>query len=837
MVRSRRSHSAVRQDLWAWAAPMAGLGVTLGLTLQLQQAHLWPWTHYALLILSGGVLSLWVWRPFLARPPAPSRALVLLLAAALWMSGMTGLRGGLRAADTLAPALEGQDLDIMAVIASMPQWQQAGWRMEVRIEQARDAQGREVKVPERIVLAWYDRSARHEPLAWVQTSASVPPVQAGERWQWRVRLKAPHGHFNPGGFDYELWMWERGVGASGYVRSGLRDPQPRLLGQTGHHPVQWLRQRVRDALLMPTADPLQARAVLAALVTGDQAVIDAARWEVFRATGVAHLMSISGLHITMLAWAMAALVRGLWRLGALWGSHAPLWVPAPTAGALAGLLLAAAYAVFSGWGVPAQRTVCMLAVVTVLQVSGLRWPWFWVLGLAALAVMLMDPWSVLQVGFWLSFVAVGALLLSSRARTITVPDSLPLVRGAILGRAMRALGDLLREQAVITAVLTPLGVLFFGQLSFVGLLANLLAIPWITLVVTPLAILGMLVPGLWMLAQALLEPLLLVLDAMASWPWARVYTARPPLWLALPAVLGGLWLVWPGAARLRWLGLALVWPALWWQAPRPAVGAFEVWMADVGQGTAVLVRTAGHTLLYDSGPRYSPEADAGHRVLMPLLQSLGDRLDAVVLSHSDTDHIGGALSVQALARPVRWWSSIPADHPLWTELDRLRPLTLHTCQAGQAWLWDGVHFEFLHPAGPAAGRSTPNSQSCVLRVQARHGAALLPGDIEAAQEKALLSQGLAPVDLLLVPHHGSRTSSLEPFLRQLQPRWSVVQAGYRNRFGHPALSVRERYKALDLPLVETARCGSAYWHSERPQRLDCQREQQRRYWHHPVRGP
>jgi competence protein ComEC len=837
MMHFERRGSAVNQDLRAWAGPVVWVGVMLGLLMQLQQARLWPASVYILLMLAGALLSLWGWRHPARLRGVAARGLVLLLAAALFMAGMTGLRGCLRAEQRLVPALEGQDLDIVAVIEAMPQWQLAGWRMEVRTQEARDLQGRLVDVPDRIALAWYDRSARYEPLAWAQSQAGVPAVQAGERWRWRVRLKAPQGNFNPGGFDFELWMWERGVGASGYVRSGLRDPVPRLLGQTGHHPVQWLRQRVRDALLTPTADPLQTRAVLAALVTGDQTVIDSARWEVFRATGVSHLMSISGLHITMLAWVMAWLVRALWRLVAGWGSNAPLWVSAPTAAGLAGLTLASAYAVFSGWGVPAQRTVCMLGVVTLLQISGLRWPWYWTLASAALAVVLMDPWSVLQVGFWLSFVAVGALLLSSRLRTTAVPEGLPMVRGAMLGRVAVALWGLLREQAVVTAVLTPLGVLFFGQLSLVGLLANLLAIPWITLLITPLALLGMLVPGLWTLTSVLLQPLLYLLDAMAAWPWARLYTARPPLWLALPAVLGGLWLIWPAAARLRWFGLALLWPALWWQAPRPVPGAFEVWMADVGQGTAVLVRTAHHTLLYDSGPRYSPEADAGHRVLMPLLQSLGDRLDAVVLSHSDTDHIGGAVSVQALAKPGRWWSSMPQEHPLWTELERVHAVERHACQAGQAWQWDGVRFEFLHPGGPARTNSTPNSQSCVLRLKGTEAAALLTGDIEAAQENALIVQGLEPVDLLLVPHHGSRTSSQEAFLRQLQPRWSVVQAGYRNRFGHPAVSVRERYLALGLPLVETARCGAAYWHSERPQQLVCQREHHRRYWHHNGHMP
>lgn len=858
--------SAARAAVWLWCGAMLGLGV------QLQQAALWPMPLHA--ALCGAGLLLWLgvrWQGW-----GPARGWVgpaCLLAGALAMAGLTGLRAEVRAQDRLSAALEGVDLDIVAVVADMPQWQQDGWRMVVRVETARTASGQTVQagqLPRRIALGWYDSSARYEALAWAQPQAALPEVQAGERWRWRVRLKAPHGQRNPGGFDLELWMWERGLGASGYVRASRHDPPPQRLGQSGEHPVQWLRQRVRDALLARPGGEAQTRAVLAALVTGDQAVIGAQRWEVFRITGVAHLMSISGVHITMLAWLMAALVRGLWRHLARHGSAWPLRLPAPAAGALAGLLLAAAYALFSGWGVPAQRTVTMLAVVSVLQLAGLRWPWWWIWGAALLAVVLGDPWAVLQVGFWLSFVAVGALLMVGRGantelqvveplRTTAVPARLALVRGTGLGqlwlRLRTALWGLVREQAVVTAALTPLCMLFFGQLSLAGLLANLLAIPWITLCITPLSLLGMLVPPMWDLAAVLLQPLLLVLEAMADWPGAQLLTPRAPLWLALPAVLGGLWAVWPGAGRLRLMGLALVWPALVWQAPRPAHGSFELWLADVGQGSAVLVRTARHTLLYDTGPRYSPESDAGHRVLQPLLQSLGDRPDAVVLSHSDSDHTGGAAAVRALAKDALWWSSLPTGHALWASVVPAVPAA-RPCGAGEGWTWDGVHFAFEHPPLPWPQGQPSNAMSCVLRVTAAQpkavgsaadgpaqpadpASALLTGDIGLRQEQALLARGLAPVDLLLVPHHGSASSSGEAFLRALQPRWSVVQAGYRNRFGHPALLVRERYRALGLPLVETARCGAARWHSGQPETLLCERTLRARYWHWqaPQAGP
>ena len=817
------------QKTWTGARTVVCLwwGAMLGLAVQLQQAELGSVQVDAGLGLLGWGLAWHLWRrPLSGRWQGP----LLVLAASLCMAGLTGWRAGLRAQDRLAPELEGMDLDLTGVVVAMPQGLPGGWRLQVQVVQAHTPQGTVVHLPQRVALGWYDSSARDEPLGSMP-QATGPAIEAGDLWQWRVRLKAPHGHLNPGGFDYELWLWEQGLGATGYVRAGRLDPPPRRLAHTWRHPLEQWRQRVRDALLRPGAGDAPARAVLAALVTGDQAVIERVQWDVFRATGVAHLMSISGLHITMLAWLMAALLRGAWRWLALAGSPWPLRVPAPVAGAIGGLVFAAAYALFSGWGVPAQRTVLMLGVVTALQLAGLRWPWTWIWAAAALAVVLVDPWAVLQAGFWLSFVAVGGLLLAGAARTPAVPA------GPMLVRAGRALKAQVREQLWITAVLTPLGVLFFGQVSLVGLLANLVAIPWVSLCVTPLALLGIVLPPVWDLAQALLQPLLTALEWMAAWPWAQVHTARAPLWLALPAVLGGLWLAWPGAGPLRVIGLVLMWPALVWQSPRPAEGDFEVLVADVGQGTAVLVRTAGHTLLYDTGPRYSPESDAGHRVLRPLLQALGDRPDAVVLSHSDTDHTGGAEAVHAAYPQAQWLSSLGAGHPLLLALAQRSPLTHEACAAGRHWQWDGVRFEFLHPTPSVAERASPNALSCVLRVSNQKASALLTGDVEAAQEASLLAQGLTPVDVLLVPHHGSRTSSTRELLEQLRPRWSVVQAGYRNRFGHPAPGVRERYAALGLAWVETASCGAARWRSAQPQALDCEREQHARYWHHRPARP
>ena len=268
---------------------------------------------------------------------------------------------------------------------------------------------------------------------------------------------------------------------------------------------------------------------------------------------------------------------------------------------------------------------------------------------------------------------------------------------------------------------------------------------------------------------------------------------------------------------------------LLWPAPRPAPGEFQLLAADIGQGNAVIVRTAGHTLVYDAGPRFSAESDAGHRVLVPLLRALDERVDTLVLSHRDTDHTGGARAVLAMQPGAALLSSIENEH----ELQALRPVV--RCEAGQRWAWDGVAFEVLHPqAADYDGSARSNALSCVLRITNGQRTALLVGDIEAPQEARLVAAGVPlKADVLLMPHHGSKTSSSPAFLDAVQPRLALAQAGYRNRFGHPASPVLARYRERGIEVVESARCGAAMWSSASPE-VRCQRDVAKRYWHHRV---
>jgi competence protein ComEC len=789
--------------------------------LQLQQSQLWPAPAYAV----GAVLACAV---VLGLQRARWGARVgVCLAWAVLAFAWTGLHAQWKL-PSIDPALEGQDLELVGVVQAMPQKLDMGWRFRFRVEQARSVRdGQSVWLPESTVLGWYGREGVTDS-GW-SLSPMPEPVQAGERWRLRARLKAPHGNLNPGGFDHELWLWEQGIRATGSVRTGPGDPPPVRLVQTWSYPVQWWRQMVRDRLWARLAAMVDAggpnvAGIVVALVTGDQAAIERNDWDVFRASGVAHLMSISGLHVTLFAWLAALCVGGGWRLSARWGFRGALRWPAPQVGAVAGLALALLYSVFSGWGVPAQRTVWMLGVVVALRLSARQWSAGQVCLLAAAVVLALDPWALWQPGFWLSFVAVAVLLW-------TDPSEPPSGRARLKGGAWARVWGLLREQSVITLALAPLCVLFFGQVSLVGLLANLVAIPWVSFVVTPLALLGVFWSGWAVMAAWALKPLTALLSWMASWPVASLSLATPPLGFAVLALLGALLWVLPWPRSWKLMGWPLIWPALCWMPPRPAQGAFELQVTDVGQGNAVLVRTARHTLLYDAGPRYSSESDAGHRVLVPMLVRTAERLDVLMLSHRDSDHTGGAAAVLAMQPQVLLSSSLEASHPLLAMATRQTP-----CVQGQSWNWDGVRFDVLHPAPrqeSASGQAPkPNALSCVLRISDGVRSALLAGDIEAPQEQALVAAGLSPVDVLLVPHHGSKTSSTPDFLQALSPKLALVQAGYRNRFGHPAPAVVARYADLNIRLIDSVHCGAATWRSDVPEQLMCERQRSRRYWHH-----
>jgi competence protein ComEC len=840
------------------------LGFVMGVAAQLQQSALFELPVYAVLTAVGLMgLTLMFW---LVRRPWAGWLVAFTLSAALGC-GLTGLRAAVFATSALNPVLEGRDIEVTGQVMAMPQVGEDGVRFRFAVASARlkgDSVSSVVTLPPTIALGWYSgfgvrptkgvaTEGEPEPPEFsLELQRQPQPLRAGDNWQMTVRLKAPHGNSNPHGFDYELWLWEQGVQATGYVRTGKSDAPPKLLAQTWARPIERARQAVREAIFA-RVDNRQLAGVLAALVVGDQNAIERTDWDIFRATGVAHLMSISGLHITMFAWAASLVLAWLWRRSARLTPALCLGLPASSAGAWGGLALAGLYALFAGWGVPAQRTIWMLATVVILRQSGKQWPWPLVWLLAMAVVVALDPWALMQAGFWLSFVAVGVLFATGgpESEKPAAPDlgaghayihwSVGINEGkkppknAIFKSFGVHMGSNLlaaaRQQWVITLALTPLTLLLFNQVSLIGLLANAVAIPWVTLVVTPLAMAGVLWAPLWDVAALATQGLSYLLQWLASFSWATFSVAAAPLWCAVAGVVGGGLI----AMRLPWhwrlLGLPLLLPVMLWQPLRPDNGQFEVLGADIGQGNALLVRTHSHSLVYDTGPKFSRESDAGNRVLVPLLRAMGEKIDLLMLSHRDSDHIGGAPAVLAMQPQARLSSSIEDSH----ELQAVRKS--ERCLAGQSWRWDGVDFEVLHPQGADYDSATrSNAMSCVLRISNGKKTALLAGDLEAAQELRLVGNpDMLPklkADFLLMPHHGSKTSSTGPFLDAVQPQFALAQAGYRNRFNHPVESVLERYRQRNIQIVKSPICGAATWQTSQPEQVLCQRDAARRYWHH-----
>jgi competence protein ComEC len=792
------------------------LGLVSGVAVQLQQAALWPLECYL------GLLSVAIVVAVLA-----GRCLAGALRAALWAlafaalsTGLTGWRAVAYLQNALPPVLENQNLELVGHVSGLPRVSGRGVQFEFTVDSAR-LQGQAVQVPSKVQLGWhapFDRAVLDGDDSG-ENRGALPRVQAGQRWQLTARLKRPHGLSNPHGFDLEGWMWEQGWLASGTVRTGRKYPAPVLLPERAWTPVATARQQLRDAIFRQVPDA-RAAGVLAALVVGDQASIDSTDWEVFRTTGTAHAMAISGLHITMFA------VLAVWWVGGVWRVLAHRWpallyhVSTPNAAAVGGLLLATAYAVLAGWGVPSQRTVLMLAVLTLLRLSGRRWPWPAVWLFAMASVLLLDPWAFLQAGFWLSFVAVGVLFASS-GTDVLAPKGL-----------RQHLVAMVRTQAVVTVALAPLTLLLFGQFSLVGLVANLLVIPWVTFWVTPLAMGGVVMAPLWNVGAWAVQGMIWGLEWMAALPGAALERPALPLGLAALTVVGAVILVLRLPVAWRAWGLLLAWPALTYLPPRPSLGHFELVMPDVGQGGAVLVRTAQHTLLYDTGPQQSSGNSAARRVLSPLLRGQGDRPHRIVVSHNDSDHAGGL-------------STVAAQYPradLWASFDTLpvagRAAT--RCEAGQSWEWDGVRFTVLHPRAEDYDLGwDDNALSCVLQVTAEGEkgmrVAVLSGDM-SVKEEARLVQDFPDlrVDLLVAPHHGSKTSSSAQWLDAVQPKQIVIQSGHHNRYGHPSPQVVARYDERDIPWVNSPTCGAARWRSEAPAELDCHRVLHRRYWHDPV---
>ncbi len=651
--------------------------------------------------------------------------------------------------DRLAPGLDGETRWVEGRVTGLPQRTGEGVRFELS-----DGRSRTARLPQRMRLYWQ----------------AGPEVRSGERWRLAVKLKRPAGLLNFHGFDQEAWLLAQRMGATGSVKDGERLAPARNA---------W-RDAVRQRLMAVDAQGREAG--LVALVLGDGSGLTSEDWRVLQDTGTVHLLVISGQHIGLLAGLVYALIAGLARYGC-WPRTWP-WLPWAC-----GLAFAAAlgYGLLAGFGVPVQRACVMVGLVLLWRLRFRHLGLWWPLLLALNGVLILEPLASLQPGFWLSFAAVAVLILAFGARLGPWP----------------AWQAWTRPQWLIAIGLFPVLLVLGLPISLSAPLANLVAVPWISLVVLPLALLGTVTlalpfvgEGLLWLAGGALDGLFRGLGWLATLVPAWIPTEVPLVfwWVSL---LGAVLLLLPKGVPFRLLGWPMLLVAVF--PPREPVphGQVDVVQLDVGQGQSLILRTRHHVLLYDAGPR-SGTFDLGARVVLPSLRKLGvEQLDLMLLSHGDADHAGGAAAVARRMPTKRVVGGETRGLPAF--------LATEPCISGEKWTWDGVSFELWQWPDAIDG----NPKSCVLQVEANGERLLLTGDIDRHAEQALLASPLAvPTDWLQAPHHGSRSSSSWPFLARLGPTSVLISRGRGNAYGHPHPHVLARYRAVGSRVYDSAEQGA-----------------------------
>ena len=613
-------------------------------------------------------------------------------------------------------------------------------------------------------------------------------IKAGESWQFQIRLKRSNGLLNPVGFDYEKWLFAAGIHARGYLR---KSDQHIRLSVPDWYSVDALREKIQSNISQ-TSLSNRNKALVSALLLAEKSGLSADNWETFRNTGTSHLMAISGLHIGLVASCGLLLAKLLWWVF----PGLNLWVPNRVAGMMLGVMLACFYALLAGMTIPTQRALVMVALGMMLLLNRRNFSSYRILSIALLVVLMIDPLAVMNVGFYLSFLAVVLILYL-------------LNRHVSSGRF-----KLLVLQLGLSLLMLPLGLLFFGEGSIVSPLANIVAIPWVSVLVVPLSMLSVLLSFIsaeiaehcFALLEYCLDLIYGGLEFLAQLNFASFSGFHLPEILIIGLVFVALIVILPvGMAWRSLVGLAVL-PVLFFKMPGKIEDrGFQLTILDVGQGLSAVIQTKHHTLVYDTGDRANDSYDLGERVVSPYLKSQGvKQVDAVVISHDDRDHMGGlnavlsAHSVKSLYGNRHYMVAVKSNQ---------------LCEAGKKWQWDGVFFEFLHP--PTNWQGNNNNRSCVLKVSSGQYAVMLTGDIQKKAEHHLLSlqnnagtQSTLSANILLMPHHGSNTSSVQRFIKAVDPDWAIASAAYRSRFKHPTKKVVERYENLGIRVLNTADSGA-----------------------------
>jgi competence protein ComEC len=700
----------------------------------------------------------------------------------------------------LPPEMIKKDVQVIGQIASIPQYNDRSVSFNFRIEEV-FFEDKEYHAPRFIRLQWYEKT---------------PELKVGQTWKFHVRLKPPHSFASPGASDYSRHLFSQHIGATGYVHAKIA---PQLLDTKIHwrdRVNQW-RENLWHHLQETIGKEAQA-GIIAALAIGERANITLPEWKILQATGTSHLVAISGLHVGLVAGLVLALMTQVWK----WFPTLSERYPSAIVASICALFAAVIYAALAGFAVPTQRALIMLTLVMYGIIQRRNSARIYTLATAVVIVLLWDPLATLSISFWLSFVAVACIFYLIQGRQIYLHQ--------VEQSRWYEWGYL---QLSLSFILIPVTLWFFQQASLVSPLANAIAIPWVSFIVVPLTLIGSVMMYVWMpLAEIILQGATYSMQAVwyllswfAEWPYAIWQFTLANPWIFASISLGFIIVLLPRGMPGKWLGICGLLP-LWFLHPaKPAPG--EVWLdvLDVGQGLATLVRTAEHTLLFDTGDYFSERLDAGTAVILPFLRHQGiESIDTLIISHDNADHSGGAASI---LQNVAVKEVYAGDH--W-----VTPYaTVAPCHAGQEWEWDGVLFTMLHPN--AADTWEGNNASCVLKISRGNYAALLTGDIERQAEKSLLlNQGEnLRANVMVVPHHGSRTSSLAQFIKKVDPDYAIFPAGFLNRFRFPSKEVMKRYEQQGATALITATYGTIHvvFDAERLAIPRGFKQEYRRYWH------
>ncbi len=703
----------------------------------------------------------------------------------------------LKISHTLDPEIENVDVFIKGVIIKIPETSDKYVRFLFKVEEISDLKGKSYISPGLVRLSWYKNQ-----------TIPVP----GEKWQFKARLKQPYGFMNTGGFDYEAWMLRQGISATGYIKV---DNQNKKTGEDNSYFIQKLRYNIAFRLKQILDKPFLG--IVLALTLGDRSQLDSKQWQVLSQTGTSHLIAISGLHLSLVAGFIYFFSGLIWRQSFFLTQR----IPASYIASMMAFIGAFVYALLAGFGLPTQRALIMIGAVLIATFSARQLLVINIICFALLIVLILDPFAVVSVDFYLSFMAVIFILYVSRFRINQYHD----------------LTRWIRLQFLLSFALCPILIFWFKQIPFYSVFANLVAIPVVGFLVVPLNLIGLvLLFPLPDVAKNLFEIINTIngiqwsyLELLSDQNNSIIPIAVPNLWSLLLAIIGVLILIMPRGLPSRGIGCLFFLPLLFPMTEKLDSGEFDFNLLDVGQGLAAVIQTQEHALIFDSGAKFSERFNIGDAVIKPYLRQKGiERVSMLIISHADNDHIGGADAIINNFEIEQILTSVPAEFYQQSISGRVE-----ACYSGQKWNWDGVSFEILHPA--KASLFTGNNASCVLKVSSGTGAVLLTGDIEQEAEQSLINnyEKHLDADILLVPHHGSKTSSTKHFISAVSPKYAFISAGYRNRFGFPKKDIINRYDAHGVKTFVSNETGelTAKFRDEGLQ-IDEFRTKNRRFWHH-----